>query len=641
MRTIAVSFLTLLTATLVVAQSTDVTKLDRVTVLAGQFPTGEQPGAVLNSLDVVRTPGSAADINRALQTLPGVQLVDEGNALFVRGGDSAETTTLINGVRYPTALRLNAPLGNFTGTVNPFEARRITFSSGGFGARFGNTLSGVVDVETVGAPGVYGANVGVGLGAVSLGLDAAFTDNAGLRIMATRSSVAPINRVNGSNHDYPVPPNGHDLALAGSWEYRPGGELRIFSVEQVTRLGVNVRLPTQHGVFSQAITNRLGTANWADTFGRWTAHIDLGAGTLDRTETVGVFAFSTSTRHYDVAARLGYDFGGTQVSAGVERNGEEAKLEKQFVPAAMVPFGSFHATVRGVRDAGFIEADTMLLPHVRAIVGLRTDNASLTHRRTVDPRISLAWEPRRNVTFSVAGGVYHQVPAAYDFIGPVGRVVLPAMRVNEVIGAVQFGKNDRLARFEVYTKEYSHLVALDRNYLPVAGGVGRAEGFDVFLRSSLPWAMNGRATYSFGNSRRTDPDSGQVAAAPFDVTHTASVIVERAFGGWVTGLAARYASGRPFTPIIDGVPAATGGFSPVYGAPSSERYPSLLRFDLSTSRYYRLNRHTGLVLYAAITNVLGRENVYSYEYSDDFKSRRPTPSLFKRGLYCGFSVQFN
>jgi len=117
------------------AQTPTTLRLEPVTVFAGQFPTGERPGALLNSPEAVRTPGTTADINRTLQTLPGVQLPDEGNALFVRGGDSFETVTLVNGLRFPNATRLNAPAGNFAVTLTPFEARRIDFASDGFGAR--------------------------------------------------------------------------------------------------------------------------------------------------------------------------------------------------------------------------------------------------------------------------------------------------------------------------------------------------------------------------------------------------------------------------------------------------------------------------------------------------------------------------
>jgi hypothetical protein len=67
-----------------------------VTVQAGRYTAGDERGATLTTLEVVTTPGAAADVNRAIQTLPGVQTVDEGTALFVRGGDYTETKVLLD-----------------------------------------------------------------------------------------------------------------------------------------------------------------------------------------------------------------------------------------------------------------------------------------------------------------------------------------------------------------------------------------------------------------------------------------------------------------------------------------------------------------------------------------------------------------
>jgi vitamin B12 transporter len=617
-------------------------QLERVEVFAGQFPTGEQPGAVLDALDVVRTPGAAADINRALQTLPGIQLPDEGNALFVRGGDSTETAMLINGLRYPSSTQLNSPAGHFTGTLNPFEARRITFASGGFGARFGNALSGIVDVETSGAPGINSVTLGAGLGAISAGANITTSETSGVRFTATRSSVAPINGLNGSNRDYPEPPNGHDFSGGGAWEYRRGGELRVFAVEQDFHLGLNVRLPTQQGLFRQRVANRLGTLSWSDSFGAWSFHVDAGGGTLKRSEVVGTVSLATLKEHRQLGGRASYDVNGrVQVSLGGEITREETTLGKIIPPDGFFPGGTFTTRVPGTLSGAFVEADTTLLPHLRAIVGARTDTSSLTRTTTVDPRVSFAWEPHRALTFSLGGGTYHQIPDAYAFVTDFGRTTLPPMRANQLLAAVQLGKAGRLARVEVYTKDYADLVSPNREYRPVPGGHGRADGLDIFLKSPLPFAVIGRLTYSYVDTRRTDADTGRMAPAPFDVNHTASLLLERAFGGWMVGGAWRYASGRPTTPITSGTPDGRGGFSPVYGGAFSERLPALARIDLNASRYYRLNTHTGLVLYAAVNNVLNRRNVYTYEYSDDFSTRRPTPSLFKRGFYFGFSITFN
>ena len=55
-----------------------------ITVQAGVYTAGNERGMTLTALEVVTTPGATADISRAMQTLPGVQSVDEGNALSVR-----------------------------------------------------------------------------------------------------------------------------------------------------------------------------------------------------------------------------------------------------------------------------------------------------------------------------------------------------------------------------------------------------------------------------------------------------------------------------------------------------------------------------------------------------------------------------
>ncbi|MBC7368452.1 MAG: hypothetical protein H7343_16845 [Undibacterium sp.] len=185
------------------------------------------------------------------------------------------------------ATRLGAPAGSFAGTLNPFGARRIGFAAGGFGARFGNALSGMVDLETLGAPPLNSLTRGGGLGALSLGGAAAFTDHTGLRLMATRASTAPIFRLNGATRDYPEPPNGHDFALSGAWEYRPGAELRVFGVEQLQHLALNVNLPAQRDLFRQRTLSRLGTVNWADTIGPWSVNASAGGGILDRREIIG------------------------------------------------------------------------------------------------------------------------------------------------------------------------------------------------------------------------------------------------------------------------------------------------------------------------------------------------------------------
>ena len=620
----------------------DVEHLERVVVLAGRYPTGEVPGALLNSLEVVTTPGAAGDINRALQTLPGVQLPDEGNALFVRGGDSFETVTLVNGLRFPSAVRFNAPAGNFAGTLNPFDAQRVTLASGGFGARYGNALSAVVDLDTLAPAAVNSASLGVGLGAISAGATAAMRDDLGVRLTATRTNTEPIMRLNGTTRDYPEPPNGHEFSSAAAWNYRAGGQLKFFAVEQADNFALRTAPPFPGDLFRQSFLARLGTVTWSDTFGRWSPTLSVGRAELQRQETFGVVDVKTVDRQDQFAGRLALEAGERlQLSLGADGAREHASLTKTLAPGATSGGFAYADEISPSRWGVFAEADAVVAPHVRSVVGVRLDSSTLTHRTTADPRLSLAWEPRRNVSFSLAGGVYRQVPDAYDFMAGAGDGPPPPMRATQLLAGLQLGQGDRLARVEVYRKDYTDLMQLDRTFLPVAGGSGRARGFDVLLKSPLPAATSGRLTYSFVDTRRTDPDSGRLAPAAFDVTHTLSLLLERAFGGWVTSAAWRFASGRPFTPIVGGQPDGNGGYAPVYGAPFSARLPVLQRLYLSASRYRRLNSHVALVTYVALNNALNRANLYAYEYSPDYTVRRPTPSLFNRSLYFGCSFLFN
>ena len=78
----------------------NVNMLDAVVINAGTFEAGDKAKVtVLKPLDIVTTAGSNADIVAALQTLPGTQTVGESGRLFVRGGESDEAQTYVDGIR--------------------------------------------------------------------------------------------------------------------------------------------------------------------------------------------------------------------------------------------------------------------------------------------------------------------------------------------------------------------------------------------------------------------------------------------------------------------------------------------------------------------------------------------------------------
>ena len=85
--------------TLTVILKEEINQLEAVTVSAGSFTAGEEKRrTILKAVDIATTAGATADIAGALNTLPGTTKVGESGRLFVRGGDSNETRTFIDGM---------------------------------------------------------------------------------------------------------------------------------------------------------------------------------------------------------------------------------------------------------------------------------------------------------------------------------------------------------------------------------------------------------------------------------------------------------------------------------------------------------------------------------------------------------------
>jgi hypothetical protein len=272
---------------------------------------------------------------------------------------------------------------------------------------------------------------------------------------------------------------------------------------------------------------------------------------------------------------------------------------------------------------------------------LRRDRSDLTQRASVDPRFSIAWRPVGLLTVTGALGVYHQVPDPLYFADSIGGQRLAPMRARQAVLGVQAGEGPLLFRVEADHKKYDELALQTRDFRVVPGGRGTSRGADLFYKGRLPFgAIDVRSISSWLVARRSDPESGQMVRAPFDVTATHTLIAERSFANGVRlGASYRAASGKPYTPVIGATyDSARDLYVPRYGAPMSERFPALRRVDVSVSRFRQLRPGLASVLYASVSNLFDRGNVQSWQYSRDYTRRMPLRSIFNRSVYFGASL---
>lgn len=626
----------------------DATTLAPITVRAGRYTAGDERGATLTSLEVVTTPGAAANVNRAIQSLPGAQTVDEGTALFVRGGDYTETRVLLDGAVLLNSTQLRTPTGTFTGTVDPFLLDGIFFSSGGFSARYGNALSSIVDLRTQGRPEQSSATVSAGLAAISGSIAIALPHTSGIRAAGNRLDLRPFFSVNDTPRRYDPPPTGHDVSASATWRYRPSAEVKLFAIDQGNRLGVGVDEASFGGLYDVAVETSMAVLTWRDAPGTVSSWASLSTSHVDEHEQFGAFRLGTRLRSTQLSALVEWPM---RANLTVRAGGEVERTQSAFdgsipergddvAPGARTTV--FESDGAGTRDGLFAEAEWRVHPALLVMVGARTDRSGLTGERTADPRLSLAVTVGRGATLTAAWGIYHQVPDPMLLDAEFGDASLPPMRATQSILGVNLERNGITARVELYEKQYVDLALLTRDNDVVGSGTGRSRGADGWLKWTAPLGVNARVAYSLVDAERTDASSGIVARAPFDVTHSITALVEKRWPAFITTSAAyRHATGRPFTPVTSAAfDPQRSAWTPTYGAPMSERLPSFHRLDLSGSILRRFGRVQSVVFYT-LSNALDRENVHTHRYSRDYSQRVPVRSLFNRSHYFGFALTWS
>lgn len=612
--------------------------LRNVTVVAaGEYTLGTGTTATLTPLEVAQTPGAAANVAGAIQTLPGVQGVDEGTGLFVRGGDVSETRVLIDDVTFLSPVRFDNPTGHITATVDPFLLDRTVFSAGGFGAAYGNALSGLVRMETASRPTRTSGDLGASIGAVSAALAFAPTPRLGVRVSAERSSLQPLMQAFGEAQPFDPAPLGGQISGSMEWQSSARGRVRVFGLRQDNEFGVGGASAFGADVYRANSREQLTVLSWRDSTYALRPALALGHSRFSRDETIGGFALATDLASTQVVGSLSYVLrDGLQLRGG----GEFERLDTRYAGAAA---GStdrpvFDARPRSDRQALWTDGTWESVHGLRVTLGLRSDDATLVRERQWDPRTSLAYE-RGRLGLTAAWGRYTQVAEPTFFRPSTPDEAFAPMRAEQFIVGAQWGDDTLSLRVELYEKQYSGLWQFDRDFQPVGGGRGRARGLDGFVKWRPFPSTTTRLSWSTVSSRRTDPNTGADARAIGDLAHSVTWVTESRWRNFTIGTARRWATGRPFTDVVGSV-AGPDGPEPVWGAPNAMRLPDYGRLDVSMSWYRGLGATRGLVLYAAISNILDQDNTMRYRWTPDFSARIPVRAPFNRSVYAGARLLF-
>jgi vitamin B12 transporter len=587
-------------------------------------------GTALKRLDIVTIAGGTGEMLQALQTLPGVTRANDGSDLHVRGGDAAETAVVLDGGRVPYAGRWETLNGSAMGVLDAMVLRRTYFSAGGFSAKYGNALSGVVDVETDGRPAESGWGVNANM--VQLGGNGRtrIGKNAGVWGVASVTDVTLLTKTNGESDLYPVSPHSKQAVAGFTVEPRKGMELRGVALSMHDRATREVDAGGYHGTFESLNSTQHVALSARALRSDGKAAVTSSVTASDRTNGYDFGVLDRRRHDRAFSARLDGDWAPAivRVRAGMEAAALDAVTDGQVPTTSQVAPGSPAARLDDSKQStgqlgGYIEAEHAFGNGFVLAAGARADRLPGESSVTFDPRIALAYSTG-DWTMRLGGGVYHQgrwrlryrLP---DSGAPGG---IPTRAQHLVAGIEKAGEPS--VRIESYIKTYG-------DYVPEGDGPqvinAHAGGLDAIVRWTRQSLVNGWVTYSLTRGRM-GLTTGNDVPSLLDVTHTFTGVGRMSLGAdWELGATARYATGRPYTPVLGATVSEVRPTAPVFGDVNGARLPELVRLDARITRYVRMPRAFA-VFYVEMLNLLDRRNVISYTYDASYTEQIPVHSFY-------------
>ena len=157
------------------------------TVVRGERDKKEVVDRTVSRQEMQKVPGTFGDPVRVMQNFPGVARAPfVSGALIVRGASANETLTFFDGVEIPILFHL----GGGPSVVNAEFIDKIDFFPGGFGARYGRAIGGVVDVGSRrGAADTYHGVAKIDFLDSSLFFEAPLADGMSIAAAARRSYI--------------------------------------------------------------------------------------------------------------------------------------------------------------------------------------------------------------------------------------------------------------------------------------------------------------------------------------------------------------------------------------------------------------------------------------------------------------------
>lgn len=578
-------------------------ELEAVVISAGSFTAGEEKRrTILKAVDIATTAGATADIAGALNTLPGTTKVGETGRLFVRGGDDSEARTFIDGIAVLNSYEVSAPNTPSRNRFAPFMFKGTSFSTGGYSAEYGQALSSALILNSKDKAEMNQTDIGI----LSVGGEVAHTqvfEKSSVSAKIGYTNLSPYYKIIHQQVDWKDPYE----SLEGSAAFRKqigsnGGYLKVYGNYSKATLATyehDIAEPQNKRLYENSNEYAYGNAafqqpltdNWSVRGGLSYTYNDNSVKIDDspmRETEKGTHA--KAVLENSVSDKVEVRFG-TEI---LTRSYVASRYDQGSEQTQSLPFDEL---ISGT----FAETEIYITNNFITRAGARLEYNNLIDKTSLDPRISVAYKPFEKGQFSFAYGAFRQT-AKNQYVRINND--LKSEKAEHFILNYQVITDSRTFRVETYYKKYTGLVKFGNAEQTIINnqGNGFARGAEIFWRDSKTLKnVDYWISYSFLDTKRNYLNYPYEATPTYASKHNFSVVYKHFINKLKSQVGVTYSYGSPRP----------------YNDPNSDQFnagrtPSY--HDLSANVAYLPKNW--LIVYVSCTNLLGRDNIFGYQYSD-------------------------
>ena len=641
-----------------------VTELKAVVISAGAFVASDKnKGAVLNAIDIVTTPSANGDVTSAFKTLPGTQQVGESEGLFVRGGSATESKIYMDGNLVNNFFYSSTPGIATRGRFNPFLFKGTIFSSGGYSALYGQALSSALILESKDLPERTEADLAISVIGMGGGIQhLAKNKKSSWGVSYNYTNLLLGFAINKQKQDFFQIPVYHQGDANFRIRTKTGGMIKYYGYISANKTGFRSpdidSLPLKDA-FAIDNLNTYQNINWKDNLGNgW--RINTGISYSTNTDDIVNELEDANNQKQVITNPSFYAFKNFSLENRAQYAQARLVLEKKLNGLNIVRFGSdyfyseekstyilydgtrFPGTVNDNLVSVFAETDIYITNSLAAKLGSRLEHSNLISKWNIAPRVSVAYKFADNSQASFAYGIFYQNPE---------RKYLPAAasldysRAAHYILQYQKLSSRQTFRIEAFYKKYSDLYKTSvnitgREMAANNNGFGDAKGVELFWRDKKTFKnVDYWISYSYLDTKRDFLNYPYAITPSFAANHTAALVVKKFVLPWKTGfnLSYNFASGRPYYRIA--YDNALNKYV-ISDAGKTINYNSMSFSINYLPNLGKTNPKVFAVWVLGINNVLGQNQVFNYNYSNDGNRKVPVTPPSKRFIFVGCFLSF-